>query len=93
MADRRSHRRIPFLREVKLKRHNGQPCALLAEDISLAGMRLYSERPFNVGEILELQFDVRPRGKPHHLDLRARVQHVELEREGYRVGVGFLDTD
>ncbi len=93
MEDRRTHRRIPFLRDVMLSRGSAQPCSLQAEDISLAGMRLYSERPFNVGEVLELHFEVMPRGKIHHLDLRARVRHVELEQEGYRFGVGFLDTE
>jgi len=93
MADRRSHRRIPFFRKVMLNRGNGQPCASQAEDLSLTGMRFYSVRPFDVGEVLQMHFDVMPRGEIQHLDLQARVRHVELEQEGYRVGVGFLDVE
>lgn len=93
MKERRSHRRVRFVRKVRLARQagRGEPLKLHAEDISLAGMRLHSERPFQVGEVLLLQFDIGTGGRSRVLDLSARVQHVALEREGYQLGVGFLD--
>ncbi|MCG6887282.1 MAG: PilZ domain-containing protein [Proteobacteria bacterium] len=91
MTERRHHRRIPFARAVAVNRSDGRNCLLEAEDISLAGMRLFSERPLQVGETLELNFYVVPRGEVHSLNLQGEVRHVGLERSGYTVGVDFMD--
>lgn len=92
MTERRHHRRIPFARAVAVNRSDGRFCLLEAEDISLAGMRLYSERPLEVGERLELNFYVVPRGEAHNLNIQGEVRHVGLERSGYTVGIDFLET-
>lgn len=91
MTERRQHRRIPFARAVAINRGDGRSCLMEAEDISLAGMRLYSKRPMTIGEVLNLNFYVVPRGEAHELNLQGAVRHVGLERSGYTVGVDFLD--
>lgn len=93
MTERRNHRRIPFARSVAVSRSDGRYCLLEAEDISLAGMRLYSERPLEVGENLKLNFYVVPRGEAHNLDIQGKVRHVGLERSGYTVGVDFVEQN
>ncbi len=89
--ERRKHRRIPFARSVAVTRNDGQNFLLEAEDISLTGIRLFSKTPVDVGERLQLQFYVVPRGKAHELNVQGEVQHVELSRSGYSVGVDFTE--
>jgi hypothetical protein len=90
MNERRRHRRIPFSRAVNVSGSTCRPCVLEAEDISLAGMRLYSERPVQLGETLDLNFYVMPRGEPQEMNMQAMVKHVGLERNGYTFGVDFI---
>jgi len=91
MPERRKHRRIPFARAVTVTDSGGETCLLEAEDLSLAGIRLYSDRPVRVGEVLKLRFFVVPRGEAHALNMQGRVRHVEAAHDGYSLGVGFLD--
>jgi len=90
MSERRRHRRIPFARSVNVSGSACRPCVLKAEDLSLAGMRLYSERPVEIGETLDLQFYVVPRGGPQEMNVQGLVKHVGLEEEGYTFGVDFV---
>jgi hypothetical protein len=90
MNERRRHRRIPFNRAVNVCGSASRPCVLEAEDISLAGMRLYSERPVQLGETLDLQFYVMPRGEPQEMNMQGLVRHVGLEKDGYTFGVDFI---
>jgi len=90
MNERRRHRRIPFNRAVNVSGSVCRPCVLEAEDISLAGMRLYSERPMQLGETLDLHFFVMPRGEPQEMKIQGMVRHVGLEKDGYTFGVDFI---
>jgi hypothetical protein len=90
MNERRRHRRIPFSRAVNVSCSAYRPCVLEAEDISLAGMRLYSERPVQLGETLDLHFYVMPRGEPQEMNMQGQVMHVGLEKDGYTFGVDFI---
>ncbi len=90
MNERRRHRRIPFNRAVNVSGSACRPCVLEAEDISLAGMRLYSERPVQLGETLNLNFYVMPRGEPQEMNMQGMVRHVGLEKNGYTFGVDFI---
>lgn len=90
MNERRRHRRIPFNRAVNVSGSARRPCVLEAEDISLAGMRLYSERPVQLGETLNLHFYVMPRGEPQEMSMQGMVRHVGLEKDGYSFGVDFI---
>ena len=90
MNERRRHRRIPFNRAVNVSGSSCRPCVLEAEDISLAGMRLYSERPVQLGETLNLNFFVMPRGEPQEMNMQGMVRHVGLEKDGYTFGVDFI---
>lgn len=90
MSERRRHRRIPFNRAVSVSGSACRPCVLEAEDISLAGMRLYSERPVKLGETLDLNFYVMPRGEPQEMNMQGLVRHVGLEKDGYTFGVDFI---
>jgi len=91
--ERRKHRRIPFIRSVTVMREGTESRQLEAEDISLSGIRLYSDVPVDVGEELTLQFNVVPRGESHALQMHGHVQHVELTSDGYSLGVDFVDID
>jgi hypothetical protein len=90
MNERRRHRRIPFSRAVNVSGTTCRSCVLEAEDISLAGMRLYSERPVQLGETLNLHFYVMPRGEPQEMNMQGLVRHVGLEKDGYSFGVDFI---
>ena len=90
MNERRQHRRIPFSRTVNVSGSACRACVLKAEDLSLAGMRLYSERPVEIGETLDLQFYVMPRGEPQEMHMQGLVKHVGLEKNGYTIGVDFV---
>ena len=90
MNERRQHRRIPFARTVNVSGSACRPCVLKAEDLSLAGMRLFSERPVAIGETLDLHFYVMPRGEPQEMKVQGLVRHVGLEKDGYTFGVDFV---
>jgi hypothetical protein len=53
-------------------------------------MRLYSERPVEIGDTLDLHFYVMPRGEPQEMNIQGLVKHVGLEDEGYTFGVDFV---
>jgi len=91
--ERRKHRRIPFARSVTVSRNGADSCLLESEDISLTGIRLYSDVPVDVGEELTMNFYVVPRGEAHELHMQGHVQHVELAQDGYTLGVDFSDID
>ena len=90
--EKRKNRRIPFMRSVTVTQKHKEPCLLIAEDISMSGMRLFSELPLTVGENINLDFLVSQRGENRVLHMQALVEHVELSKSGYVLGVEFVDV-
>lgn len=90
--ERRKNRRIPFMRSVTVTQGQKDPCLLIAEDISMGGMRLFSETPITVGENINLDFFVAQHGESRVLHMKAMVEHVELAKSGYILGVEFVDS-
>ena len=90
--ERRKNRRIPFMRSVTVTQDYHEPSLLIAEDISMSGMRLFSEKPITVGKNINLDFFVAQHGESRVLHMTAMVEHVELANSGYILGVEFVDS-
>ncbi|MDX6664193.1 MAG: hypothetical protein QOG68_399 [Solirubrobacteraceae bacterium] len=74
-ADGSNERRSPRLVvevQVALRRERGNVLVVRTVDLGAAGMRVVSERPLAVDEVLQFDFDL-PAPPPCHLGGRARV--------------------
>lgn len=80
--ERRTHKRIPFIKEVEVIGVGMRRCS----DLSIGGMYLDTVVSFPIGTLLDLQFKLRDADE-HPIQVQARVVY---EHEGVGVGLSFV---
>ena len=88
--EKRKHRRIRFERPVILRLFTGQRETLLAYDLSIKGIGLSSELPYNLNEVIALLFEIQHQGKARQVDVLGKIRHVQSTNTGYNLGIEFV---
>lgn len=88
-TNQRQFNRSPYTRPVILSISEGPGFEVWSLDLSEGGMLLFSERPVRPVSELKLRFAVEVGYEVHRLNLKAKVRHIKLVRQGCRFGVQF----
>ena len=81
--ERRQHKRIPFISEVKVHAVGSLRCS----DLSVGGMFLETIQPYPVGSMIELRFKLNESDE-YPIDVQGRVVY---QYPGIGVGICFLN--
>lgn len=89
MHDKRTRRRIPFQRPIRITTEDGEKTSLMCMDFSMEGIGFQSTEPRDVGEIIRVSLNIGHNGRTHILDTIGEVVHRHYKDKKFFVGMRF----
>ena len=90
MHDRRTRRRIPFKRPIRITTEGGDKLSLMCVDFSMEGIGFLSRDPRDVGDILRVSMNIGNNGRTHVLNALGEVVHRRYKDKQFYVGMRFF---
>jgi hypothetical protein len=90
MHDRRTRRRIPFKRPIRVITEGGDKLSLMCVDFSMEGIGFLSSAPRDVGDILRVSMNIGNNGRTHVLNALGEVVHRRYKDKQFYVGMRFF---
>jgi hypothetical protein len=90
MHDRRTRRRIPFKRPIRITTEGGEKISLMCVDFSMEGIGFLSRDPRDVGDILRVSMNIGNNGRTHILNALGEVVHRRYKDKQFYVGMRFF---
>lgn len=90
MHDRRTRRRIPFKRPIRITTEGGDKVSLMCVDFSMEGIGFLSRDPRDVGDILRVSMNIGNNGRTHVLNALGEVVHRRYKDKQFYVGMRFF---
>ncbi len=88
--EKRKHQRIRYMRRVSVRNTLGETLTLDVLDYSMGGMALVSRKPFDQGEVLQLDTMMTLDGERRQMDIKAEIRYVRCQSEEYTLGIAFI---
>ncbi len=89
MHERRTRRRIPFKRPIRITTPDGEKSSLMCVDFSMEGIGFLSGQPRDVGEILRVSVNIGHNGRTHILNALGEVVHRRYHDKKFHIGMRF----
>ena len=91
--NQRRYERVPFLCNVTVTvLPSGPPIAACSLDVSVGGVGLVTQGPFQPGQLVAISFFLKDAAQKQIVDrVTGRVIHLRADVDGNRVGVEFLE--
>ena len=89
MHERRTRRRIPFTRPIRITTQDGDKTSLMCVDFSMEGIGFLSAKPRDVGDILRVSMNIGNNGRTHVLNALGEVVHRRYQDKKFYVGMRF----
>lgn len=89
MQERREYSRVIFRREVFITLSDGMTLASMAEDFSMYGMGILTDKPLDLGATLTVEFNILSQEDWREITLRGKVVYSKLKSEQYKNGISF----
>ena len=89
MHERRLHRRIRFVRPIRVTTQEGERLSLMAHDFSMEGLGFKTSAPRDIGEILRVSVNIGHNGKSHIINALGEVVHRRYKDKVFYVGMRF----
>lgn len=90
MHDRRTRRRIPFKRPIRITTEGGEKLSLMCLDFSMEGIGFLSQAPRDVGDILRVSMNIGNNGRIHILNVLGEVVHRRYQDKQFYIGMRFF---
>lgn len=90
MHERRTRRRIPFKRPIRIITEEGDKVSLMCMDFSMEGIGFLSTDPRDVGDILRVSMNIGNNGRTHVLNALGEVVHRRYKDKQFYVGMRFF---
>lgn len=90
MHDRRTRRRIPFKRPIRITTEGGDKLSLMCMDFSMEGIGFLSTAPRDVGDILRVSMNIGNNGRTHVLNALGEIVHRRYEGKQFYLGMRFF---
>lgn len=87
--DRRTRRRIPFKRPIRITTEGGDRLSLMCVDFSMEGIGFLSQDPRDIGDILRVSMNIGNNGRTHVLNALGEVVHRRYQDKQFYVGMRF----
>lgn len=87
--DRRTRRRIPFKRPIRVMTEEGAKTSLMCVDFSMEGIGFMSRDPRDIGDILRVSMNIGNNGRTHVLNALGEVVHRRYQDKQFYVGMRF----
>jgi len=90
MHERRTRRRIPFNKPIRITTEGGEKLSMMCVDFSMEGIGFLSNAPRNVGDILRVSMNIGNNGRTHLLNALGEVVHRRYQDKQFYVGMRFF---
>lgn len=90
MHDRRTRRRIPFKRPIRITTEGGDKLSLMCMDFSMEGIGFLSTAPRDVGDILRVSMNIGNNGRTHVLNAIGEIVHRRYQDKQFYLGMRFF---
>jgi len=87
--ERRSRRRIPFQRPIRITTQSGEKVSYMCFDFSMEGIGFITSDPRDIGDILHVSLNIGNNGRTHILDALGEVVHRRYKDKTFYVGMRF----
>ena len=89
MQERREYSRVIFRREVFVTLPDGMTLSSMAEDFSMHGMGILTDKPLNLGTNLTVEFNILSQDDWREITLRGKVVYCKQKSEQFKNGISF----
>jgi len=89
MQERREYSRVIFRREVFVTLPDGMTLTSVAEDFSMNGMGILTDKPLDLGSVLTVEFNILSQDDWREITLRGKVVYSAAKADQFKHGISF----
>ena len=89
MQERREYSRVIFRREVFVTLPDGMTLTSVAEDFSMNGMGILTDKPLDLGSSLTVEFNILSQDDWREITLRGKVVYSTAKANQFKHGISF----